>query len=123
MAMYEIEKEIIVDEIEGLLEGINKYSSFEIQSLETVFTFIIEEYHTKFFIDRKMNINMAEDKDTTYLWLDTGMRTVQDEPIFISLLKNEEGYSGHYVGTTNILSNAVRDFSPWNSKDIAANKK
>lgn len=123
MAMYEIEKGIIVDEIEGLLEGINKYSSFEIQSLETVFTFIREEYHTKFFIDRKMNINMAEDKDTTYLWLDTGMRTVQDEPIFISLLKNEEGYSGHYVGTTNILSNAVRDFSPWNSKDIAANKK
>ena len=53
MAMYEIEKGIIVDEIEGLLEGINKYSSFEIQSLETVFTFIREEYHTKFFIDRK----------------------------------------------------------------------
>lgn len=123
MAMYEIEKGIIVDEIEGLIEGINRYSSFELQSLETVFTFIREEYHTKFYIDRRMNPNMIENKETIYLWLDTGLRTVQDEPIFISLLKNEEGYAGHYIGTTNVLSNAVREFSPWNAKDIAANKK
>ena len=120
---YEVEEGILIDETEGLLEMINKYSTFEVQSLDTVFRFIREEYHTKFYVDRKLTLSMAEEKYTTYLWLDTGIRTAQDEPVFISLLKKAAGYEGHYVGTVDVLSNVVRDFSPWYTNQINGNKK
>lgn len=116
-----IEDGIIIDNVEALLEGLNSISSIKIEDINTVVSFIQNEHHTKFYLDNKLSSKMIEEENSIYLWLDTGLTNIYDNPIFISLLKNESEYIGHYYGTAPILSKSVKEYFYWNRRDINAN--
>jgi len=48
---------------------------------------------------------MQPDRDTVYLWLDSGFTDYYGNPIMISLLNSYGEYRGHYFGSFQTLSN------------------
>lgn len=121
MGQIVIEDGIMIDETEGMLEGLNEFSTTEVIDLTTIISFIRDEFHTKFYIDNKLLSRMEEQTDSLYLWLDTGLRNIYGNPIFLSLLKKEGVYSGHYYGTADVLSENVKRFFYRNRKEINTN--
>lgn len=121
MMNIEIEQGIIIDRAEELLEGLNAISSIRIEDMEKVISFIKEETHTKFYINHKLHSQMIEEDSSVYLWLDTGLVNGNGSPIFISLLKMEGIYIGHYYGTAETLSKSVKEYFYRNRKDINQN--
>ena len=64
---------------------------------------------------------MQPDRDTVYIWLDSGFTDYYGNPIMISLLNSYGEYREHYFGSFQTLSNAIRGFFPRNIKDINRN--
>lgn len=116
-----IENGVVIDDSEAVLEGISKLSGKNISSAETFKKFITNEKATKFYIDNKCACKMQPDRDTVYLWLDSGFVDYYGNPIMISLLNSYGEYRGHYFGSFQTLSNAIRGFFPRNIKDINRN--
>ena len=50
-------------------------------------------------------MKMQPDRDTVYLWLDSGFTDYYGNPIMISLLNSYGEYRGHYFGSFQTLSN------------------
>ncbi len=121
MMNIEIEPGIIIDKVEELIDGLNTISSIPIEDMDTVLSFIKEEKHTKFFINNKLHSQMVEEDSSVYLWLDSGLINKNGSPIFISLLKSEGRYIGHYYGTAETLSKSVKEHFYRNRKDINEN--
>lgn len=121
MSRYEIGKGIMIDEIEGMLEGINEISAVKISDIAVIMRFIKEEKNTKFYIDDKLTCRMQDERCCVYLWLDTGLRNVYGNPIFISLLKNGNEYAGHYYGTADVLAREIMKYFYKNAGTIKKN--
>ncbi len=121
MSELVIENGVVIDDSEVVLEGISKLSGKNISSAETFKKFITNEKATKFYIDNKCACKMQPDRDTVYLWLDSGFVDYYGNPIMISLLNSYGEYRGHYFGSFQTLSNAIRGFFPRNIKDINRN--
>ena len=121
MSNIVIEDGIIVENVEELLDGLNSISSMQIEDINTIVLFIQNEHHTKFFLDNKLSSRMIEEDSSIYLWLDTGLTDVKGNPIFISLLKKENAYSGHYFGTSGVLAKSVKSHFYRNARDINTN--
>lgn len=121
MSELVIEKGIVIDDAESVLEGICKLSGKQISGAETFKKFITREKATKFYIDSKCACRMQPDRDTVYLWLDSGFTDHRGNPIMISLLNSYGEYRGHYYGSFQTLSNAIRGFFPRNIRDINRN--
>ncbi|MBO1701492.1 hypothetical protein [Eubacterium callanderi] len=121
MSELVIENGVVIDDAEAVLEGISKLSGKNISSAETFKKFITNEKATKFYIDSKCTCKMQPDRDTVYLWLDSGFVDYYGNPIMISLLNSYGEYRGHYFGSFHTLSNAIRGFFPRNIKDINRN--
>lgn len=121
MMNFEIEPGIIIDNVEELWEELNAISSIRIENMDEVLSFIKEEKHTKFYINHKLHSQMVEEDNSMYLWLDTGLVTDKGMPIFISLLKKDDVYIGHYYGTAEKLAQSVKSFFYRYRKDINEN--
>ena len=116
-----IENGVIIDDAEAVLEGITKLSGKRISGAETFKKFITKEKATRFYIDNKCTCKMQPDKDTVYLWLDSGFTDYYGNPIMISLLNSHGEYRGHYVGSFQSLSNSIQGFFTRNTRDIKRN--
>lgn len=121
MSRVEIEKGIIIDETDGMLQGLNEIGRIKISDLEVVFRFISEEKNTRFYFDDKLSCKMQDEKSCVYLWLDTGLKNEYGNPIFISLLKQNGQYEGHYFGTADTLVKAVKSYFYRNTGAISKN--
>ena len=75
--------------------------------LDDVIEFIQTEESTKFYLDK--TITGCEEKDATYVWLDSGFTDERKQPLFISLLNHHGFFSGHIVGSAYSLSQSIAD--------------
>ena len=121
MSEFVIEKGIVIDDIETVFEGIKELSNKSISGPETFRKFITHEKATKFYIDGKCKCRMLPDKDTVYLWLDSGYTDQYGNPIMISLINTNGEFRGHFFGPFKTLIHAIRSFFPRNSREINRN--
>ncbi len=122
MQEFMIDNGIVIDDIEGVMEGIAKLSGKQMPSPQTIKRFITNEKSTKFYIDDKCSCKMQPDRDTVYLWLDSGFTSSYGDPIMISLLnKGAGGYTGHFYGTMDSLAGSIGNFFPQNRRNITKN--
>ena len=122
MREFVIENGIVIDDMDSVIDGIREISGQVITDAETIRKFITREKSTKYYIDKKCTGKMQPDRDTVYLWLDSGFVDKYGNSIMISLLNdNYGGYSGHYFGTMDVLARAIRSYFPKNAKDISRN--
>ena len=111
MREFVIENGIVIDDMDSVIDGIRTISGKEISDAETIRKFITEEKATKYYIDKKCTGKMQPDRDTVYLWLDSGYVDHNGNSIMISLLNNNfGGYTGHYFGTMDVLANAIKSY-------------
>lgn len=123
MSEYNIESNIIIDDVEAVCSNIQyltKRINFE---MEDIASFIRNEYFTKFYLDEKMNIRKEGEYGNKYLWLDTGFQAEDGKAIFISLLPEGEEYAGHYVGTAVTLSKKIGERYSQYKSTISKNQK
>ena len=121
MREFIIEEGIVIDDIDYVLKGIAALSGKKAPAAETIRKFIANEKNTKFFIDSKCKCTMQPDRDTIYLWLDSGYTDASGNAIMISLLGSNGKYTGHYYGTMTNLVQPIRDYFRQNKKDINRN--
>jgi len=121
MTEFIIENGVVIDDIESVVAGISNLSGKKILSAETIKKFILNEKNTRFYIDGKCSCRMQPERDSIYLWLDSGFTDRFGNPIMISLLNNYGTYTGHYYGTMNTLVVAIKNHFPRNMRDINRN--
>ncbi len=122
MQEFMIDNGIVIDDIDGVVKGIAKLSGKNTPDPHTIKRFITNEKSTKFYIDNKCSCKMQPDRDTVYLWLDSGFTSYYGDPIMISLLNNRGGgYSGHICGTMEFLAGSIGDYFPYNRRNITRN--
>ncbi len=122
MREFVIENGIVIDDVDSVVEGIRNITGKPLTDAETIRRFITEEKATKYYIDKKCTGKMQPDRDTVYLWLDSGYVDRYGNSIMISLLNdNYGGYCGHYFGTMDNLANAIKSYFPGNTRDINRN--
>ncbi len=122
MREFVIENGIVIDDVDSVVEGIRNITGKSLSDAETLRKFITKEKATKYYIDNKCLSKMQPDRDSIYLWLDSGFVDRYGNSIMISLLNdNYGGYSGHYFGTMDMLAKAIKSYYPRHSKDINRN--
>ncbi len=122
MADFIIDNGVVIDDIESVVEGIARLSGKSMPDPQTIKRFVTNEKSTRFYIDDKCACKMQPDRDTVYLWLDSGFIDYYGAPIMISLLNNKNGsYTGHYCGTMRSLANSIGSHYPYNRKTINKN--
>ena len=116
-----ITDKLIIQDIEEV-SGRISYLSGQNIDVERMKDFILTENSTIFYFDNKMNGKSEDDPGVMYVWLDSGYITkTGGHPIFISLLKINDYYSGHFVGNAKVLSGTIIDYYPQNARSITAN--
>lgn len=105
-----VEKGVIIDDVESVLHQVRERSSKVITSIEVIKKFILREKNTHFYLDSNLNSYMQPISNCIYLWIDTGYVDSFGNPIFISLLKKEDSYEGHVVGTLKYLCHNAQQF-------------
>ncbi|SFC56443.1 hypothetical protein [Butyrivibrio sp. YAB3001] len=122
MSEFVIENGIVIDDIDSVVNGIRNITGKSLSDAETLKAFITKEKATKYYINKKCLAKMQPDRDSVYLWLDSGFVDHYGNTIMISLLNDSYGgYIGHYYGTMDVLANAIKSYYPRNSKDINRN--
>ena len=121
MSELMIEEGIVIDDKEAVKEGIERISGKCLSDMGTVKKFVNCEKSTKFYMDSRGNCKMQPDRNTVYLWLDSGFTDDCGNPVMISLLNEGGTYSGHYSGTMRDLARSIREYYPGNKKDISRN--
>ena len=105
-----IEKGIIIDDAESVLYGIRNLCGKSLSDLGVVKQFINQEKNTRFYLDSNLNSSMQQQDNCVYIWMDTGLTDYYGSPIFLSLLKTDDVFTGHVVGTIRSLSENARRF-------------
>ncbi len=122
MREFVIENGIVIDDVDSVVEGIRNITGKDLSGAETLRKFITQEKATKYYIDSKCLSRMQPDRDSKYLWLDSGYVDRCGNSIMISLLyDNYGGYCGHYFGTMDVLANSIKSYYPRNTRDINRN--
>ncbi|MCR5649675.1 MAG: hypothetical protein K6F86_00665 [Lachnospiraceae bacterium] len=116
-----IEKGVVIDDVDAVMEWIWNLSGKTVSGAETIRKFVKNEKSTRFYVDNKGSCKMQPDADTVYLWLDSGFTDYCGDPIMISLLNSDGGYRGHFAGSFNTLANKIRDYYPQNIRHINNN--
>jgi len=97
----------IIDDPEAVLKYLSQMSKIQNIDLDDVIEFIQTEESTKIYLDK--TITGCEEKDATYVWLDSGFTDERKQPLFISLLNHHGFFSGHIVGSAYSLSQSIAD--------------
>jgi hypothetical protein len=106
-----IKNGLVIDDVESVLIGIRKLSNKGgITDIGVVKKFINNEKNTIFYVDNHLNSFMQQDSGNIYVWLDSGFTDNYGNPIFISLLKDCTGYTGHMVGNVYFLAENIGNF-------------
>ena len=76
-----------------------------------------------YYIDTKFNYSTSETSSSKYMWINTGLISTGNKPIFISLLWNEtnRAYEGYYVGVPKLLVDSIINYYPTYTKQIRNN--
>lgn len=123
MGEVNIDRNIVVDNIEEMLKILEKESSFSDIDVNDIVEFVQGEKSTKFYFDDAMNGKDEKSRDIRYLWLDTGFEDSRGNPIFISLLNHSGYYSGHFIGNSYYLSKRIYQYYPENERTVIENEK
>ena len=99
-----INEKIIVDDVVFIQEEISRLSGVKVLA-NKIKEFCEAQEHTIFYLDE--NLKLSEDVNCKYSWIDSGFRTARKEPIFISVVKYDDYFCGHFVGTSAYLANGV----------------
>ena len=105
-----IQDKIIISEIEKVLDVIYKASGRRADA-GLIKKFICNEKATKFYIDEKLGSSVEEQKDSRYVWLDTGYLDTKERPLMVCLYKNGNVYLGNYTGTFRSLADYVKNYN------------
>ena len=105
-----IQDKIIISEIEKVLDVIYKASGRRADA-GLIKKFICNEKATKFYIDEKLGSSVEEQKDSRYVWLDTGYLDTKERPLMVCLYKNGNVYIGNYTGTFRSLADYVKIYN------------
>lgn len=100
-----INKNYIIDEVEFVQQKIEELVDGNC-SLEISKEFINSHPYTIYHFDQQLTEKTENDKDSQIAWLDSGY-CYKNEPIFISLLRYENEYCGHFVGTARFLAKGL----------------
>lgn len=118
-----ISERFIIENTEDLEERLKSILNNNSVTLTESIEFIKSEISTIFYFDNKLNLKQDIDKDVVYAWLDTGYCNQTNEPIFISLVKKEDGrFIGNYIGTSRTLASSTINYFPNNRKFIYNNQ-
>ena len=110
MTKMVIDRGMEIDDAERVLFEIRGLSGKRLDSLDIVKKFISRETNTRFYLDSNLNSSMQQMEKCVYVWLDTGFTDCYGSPILVSLLKGAEGFTGHFTGTVETLSESARRF-------------
>lgn len=105
-----IDNSLVVDDVESVLSLIRGLSGKRVEDFGVVKKFINRESNTIFYLDSNLNSSLQQQEKNVYAWLDTGFTDYYGNPIFLSLLRGNEGYAGHFVGTVETLVDNVRSY-------------
>ena len=117
---YLITQDMIISDDSRIIDSL-KYMGFSEISLDEIRKFILNEENTKFYIDKNLSLKNENDKDITYVWLDTGCRKESGDTMFISLINKHGYFEGNFVGTPWQLSKKMKERYPNNQKQIENN--
>lgn len=95
----------IIDEVELVQRKLDELVEGNC-SLEITREFIKTQPFTIFHFDQQLTEKTENDKKAQIAWMDSGY-CYKNEPIFISLLRHDNIYCGHYVGTARFLVNGI----------------
>lgn len=121
MSEYKISDSIIVTDVERCEWHLKKElpPSEEINILEILSQV---KNNTKYFIDSKFNYSTEDNSSSKYLWIDTGVVSSSNKPIFVSFLKGSNDiYEGYFVGVPKTLVETILKYYPSNSRQIRNN--
>ena len=90
-------EQFIIRNTEDVEERLKSILNNNSATLTASIKYIQSEISTIFYFDSKLNLKPDNDKDIMYAWLDTGYCNQNSEPIFISLVKNEDKFTGNYI--------------------------
>ena len=115
-------EQFIIRNTEDVEERLKSILNNNSATLTASIKYIQSEISTIFYFDAKLNLKPDNDKDVIYAWLDTGYCNQNSEPIFISLVKNEDKFTGNYIGTSKTLASSTINYFPNNRKFIYDNQ-
>lgn len=121
---YLISNGVYIDSVEKVIETIEWLSQKKDVSICEIADFVNEQSYTQIYIDtygKPSSVEPIEHK--AYLWVDTGYVNTKNQPIFISLVPCEDGYVGHYTGTSWFLYGLVKKYYSRNMRQINDNMK
>ena len=99
---------IILDDTDTISTYLQQKSGIKKINLDDMVSFIENESHTKFFMDK--NLVGCEEKDAAYVWLDTGFIDNWKHPLFISCLSKSGYFAGHIIGDADWLTKTAAAF-------------
>lgn len=124
---YEITPTIVIDDVDIVTERLKLLTNCENEpNMNTIAQFIHNEKATIFYLDETLAGKSSEEsKKIKYVWLDSGYRLSNNDPIFIALIyyPQEEIAKGHYVGTCSFLSRTISNYTPRYGRKIKENIK
>ncbi len=95
----------IVTDIENVEERINRLTK-DRYNRDDMVLFVNSEENTIFYFDKDLGMREETDRENSWAWIDTGY-LYYNEPIFISLKKQEDLFVGFFVGTGKFLMNGM----------------
>ncbi len=116
-----INDNFIIDDFEAVQQKISELYKILVDKKEML-NFINEEKNTAFCFDPILSRRNIEDKDSYYVWVDTGYLNHEGEAIFISLIKREKTlFTGYFVGTAKYLFKGICSKYPNYNREIHEN--
>lgn len=108
MSEFKIFDNAILTNIENSEYRLNKIVNNTVSIAE-----LLPKLHNNaiYYIDPKFNYSKEETPSTKYMWIDTGLISPGNKPIFISLIKNTNGiYEGDFVGVPKLIADSMLKF-------------
>lgn len=116
-----ITKNLIVDDTDIVDEMFKRVMGFS-PNWEEIENYISIETETKiFYFDSVLKRKQSNEKGIVYVWIDTGYWYKKTEPLFISLVNQQEYFIGHFLGTGPFLVNGMYQNNPYQIRKIRGN--
>ena len=120
MSKVVINERITVDEPQNVELAIKLLAGKDVE-FEIIRKFIVNEKNTMFYLDKKLNSSTDPGYYSDYLWIDTGFRDRNDNPIMICLHNSFDGFVGHYTAPVKKIADFVKSSNKKNARDIDNN--
>lgn len=105
---------ITLDELDNLKKFLSAKTKFQDIDIQDIISFVRKEENTKYYFDT--SLSSSDERDSMYLWLDTGFKDTRNRPLFISLINYHGYFTGHIVGDPDGLMQNMARFNKVNEK-------